>query len=73
MVQAAIEGQGVALVASISAIKALDEGLLIQPFESHIPLDHSFYFIYPKAKSNLARIQVFREWLLSEAREINQK
>lgn len=66
LVQAAIEGQGVALVASISARKALDEGLLIQPFESHIPLDNSYYFIYPKAKTKLPRIVAFRKWLLEE-------
>ena len=67
LVQAAIEGQGVALVASISAKKALDEGLLIRPFESSIPLDNSYYFIYPKVKSKLPRIQAFRKWLLDEA------
>ncbi len=66
LVQAAIEGQGIALVASISARKALDDGLLIQPFESHIPLDDSYYFVYPKDKSKLPRIIAFREWLLEE-------
>jgi len=66
LVQAAIEGQGVALVASISARKALDDGLLIQPFKSHIPLDNSYYFVYPKIKSSLPRIVAFREWLLDE-------
>jgi len=72
LVQAAIEGQGVALVASISASKALEEGLLIQPFESQISLDHSYYFICSKAKSKLPRIQAFRTWLLDEVAETNR-
>ncbi len=66
LVQAAIEGQGVALVASVSASKALEDGLLIQPFESRIPLDNSYYFVYPKMKSSLPRIVAFRKWLLEE-------
>ncbi|MEE9446120.1 MAG: transcriptional regulator GcvA [Cocleimonas sp.] len=68
LVQAAIEGQGVALVASISAQKALKEGLLVQPFDSGLPLEHSYYFIYPKEKADLPRIQLFREWLLKEVK-----
>lgn len=69
LVQAAIEGQGVALVARISAAKAIKDGLLVQPFDSHIPLDNSYYFIYPKAKANLPRIRAFRNWLLEEVKE----
>ena len=67
LVQAAIEGQGVALVASISARKALKDGLLIQPFVSHIPLDNAYYFLCSKVKSNLPRVEAFRRWLLDEA------
>ena len=66
MVQAAIDGQGVGLIASVSAQQALKDGKLIQPFQSYIPLDDSYYFVYPKNKSNLKRIQAFREWLLNE-------
>lgn len=66
MVQAAIDGQGVGLIASISAQQALKDGRLIQPFQSFIPLDDSYYFVYPKSKSNLKRIQSFRTWLLNE-------
>ena len=69
LVQAAIEGQGVALVASISAQKAIKEGLLVQPFDSGLPLEHAYYFIYPKAKADLLRVQVFRQWLLEEVRK----
>ena len=72
LVQAAIEGQGVALVASVSANKALKEGLLVQPFKSPILLDHSFYFICSRAKSKLPRIQAFRKWLLSEADKVTK-
>lgn len=66
LVQAAIEGQGVALVASVSADKAIKEGLLISPFKCNIPLDDSYYFICSKMKSNLPRVKVFRNWLLTE-------
>ena len=69
LVQAAIEGQGVALVASISAQKALKEGLLVQPFDSGLPLEHAYYFIVPKAKIHLPRIQLFRKWLLEEVKK----
>jgi LysR family glycine cleavage system transcriptional activator len=69
LVQAAIEGQGVALVASISAQKAIKEKLLVQPFDSGLPLEHAYYFISSKEKSNLKRVQSFRQWLL---KEVNQ-
>ena len=68
LVQAAIEGQGIALVASISAQKALKDGLLVQPFDSGLPLEHAYYFIYPKAKASLSRVLVFRNWLLEEVK-----
>ena len=66
LVQAAIEGQGIALVASISAQKAIKEGLLVQLFDTGLPLEHAYYFIYPTEKSVLKRVQVFRKWLLEE-------
>ena len=69
MVQAAIDGQGIGLIASISAQQALKDGRLVQPFQSYIPLDDSYYFLYPKNKSNISRIQAFRTWLLDEINE----
>lgn len=68
-VEAAIQGQGVALVGS--AIHSLDlkEGHLVKLFESAIPLGFSYYLVCSKAKSKQPRIQAFREWLLKEVKK----
>lgn len=68
VVQAAVEGQGVALIGSVIAEDDLAAGHLVRPLEHTIPLNFAYYLVYPKSKANLPRVAAFREWLLEEAK-----
>lgn len=68
VVQAALDGQGVALVGSVAAHNDISKGRLVKLFEQSIPLEFSYYFVCSKAKSRQSRIQLFRRWLLEEVK-----
>jgi len=67
VVQAAAEGQGVALARSVLAAGDLAAGRLVQPFNVSIPYDLAYYLVCPEATADRPKIQRFREWLLAEA------
>jgi LysR family glycine cleavage system transcriptional activator len=70
-VEAAIRGQGVALVGDVIVSNELASGQLIKLFEdTDIPLNFSFYLVYSKTKATLQRIQSFRTWLLNEVNNV---
>jgi LysR family glycine cleavage system transcriptional activator len=67
VVQAAAEGQGVALARRVLAAGDLAAGLLVQPFEVSLPHDLAYYLVSPEATAEQPRIRAFRAWLLAEA------
>ena len=71
LVEAAIRGQGVALVGDVVVNEELKSGQLVKLFvDTDIPLKFSYYLIYSNARSNLPRIQIFRQWLLDEVKKV---
>jgi LysR family glycine cleavage system transcriptional activator len=67
VIDAAIDGQGVALARTTLAAWDLINGRLVRPFPVSLPLSKTYWVICPKATSNLPKIVTFREWLLAEA------
>lgn len=68
VVQAAIEGQGVALGRSVMVRDDLASGRLIRPFgQLKSALALAYYVVYRPECGELAKVQAFREWLLAEA------
>lgn len=67
VLQAAIDGQGVALGRLTLAAQALKSGHLVQPFKIELPNDYSYWLVYPRASSERPDIKAFRAWLRSEA------
>ncbi|RED49119.1 transcriptional regulator GcvA [Aestuariispira insulae] len=67
VLQAAIDGQGVALGRSILAQRALRSGQLVKPFDLTLPSDYAYYFVCPEAAFDRPKTKAFREWLFSEA------
>ena len=67
VVQAAVEGQGIALIGSVTAKAGLASGYLIRPLEHTILLKNAYYLVYPKSKAKLHRVSSFRKWLIAEA------
>ena len=66
---AAADGQGVALARSALAAWDLIVGRLVRPFELSLPVPYAYWIVCPKATAKLPKIIVFRDWLLSEAAE----
>ena len=66
-VQAAIDGQGVALGRTALVGDDLLAGRLVRPFEQVIPADIAYWIVCPKGTAGRPKIAAFREWLLGEA------
>jgi LysR family glycine cleavage system transcriptional activator len=69
VIDAAINGQGIALARTTLAAWDLLNGRLVRPFPDSLPLSKTYWIICPKATSNVPKIVTFRNWLLSEAAE----
>lgn len=67
VVQAAIDGMGVALGRSTLAASALASGLLVRPFELKISIDPAYYIVCPPENYDRPKVKAFREWLVEEA------
>ena len=66
-IDAAVDGQGVALARSALAAWDLSAGRLIRPFALSLKVPYSYWIVCPKPTANLPKIATFREWLLAEA------
>lgn len=67
MLQAAVEGNGVALSFTALAERELSAGLLIKPFELRLLPDAWYYVISPVASADLPKAAAVRNWILHEA------
>lgn len=72
MLEAAVAGHGVALMAATLAQPYLDEGRLVRPFAEDCP-DRSFYIVAPPAVQEKPAIMDFIRWLLRCTRQNGQK
>src|SRR5262249_25070747 len=66
---AAVDGQGVAVARSALAAWDLIAGRLVRPFELALPVSYAYWIVCPKATAHLPKIDTFRDWLLAEAAE----
>lgn len=67
VIDAAIDGQGIALARTTLAASDLISGRLVRPFDEELRLSKTYWIICPKATTTLPKIALFRDWLLSEA------
>jgi LysR family transcriptional regulator, glycine cleavage system transcriptional activator len=67
LIDAAAEGQGVALARTTLAAWDLRHGRLVVPIEVSLPLENTYWIVYPKLAAGDARIVTLRDWLLAEA------
>jgi len=67
-VQAALDGQGVALVGDVLVEDHLATGRLIRPFDVNLsqPLAFSYYLLSALDSVGQPKIEAFRSWLLRE-------
>lgn len=67
VLQAAIEGQGIALSRGELAARDLEEGRLVKPFDLPLPIEVAYYVISPESIADWPKVAAFREWILAEA------
>ena len=67
LIDAAIDGQGVALARTTLAAWNLMNGRLARPFDLGLKLAKTYWIVCPKATSMKPKIATFRDWLLAEA------
>jgi LysR family glycine cleavage system transcriptional activator len=67
IIDAAVDGQGIALARTTLAAWDLISGRLVRPFSDTLPLSKTYWIVCPKATSSLPKITMFRDWLLGEA------
>ena len=72
LLDAAIEGQGVALGRSALVAADLAAGRLVKPFDISLPFELTHYLVCPEATADRPRIAAFRAWLLAEAKAHEQ-
>ncbi|MBI3994270.1 MAG: transcriptional regulator GcvA [Candidatus Lambdaproteobacteria bacterium] len=69
MLDAAIDGQGVAISREILVADDLARGLLVAPFGRLQVHDWDFFVVCPLSMADLPKIVAFREWIMEEARK----
>ncbi|MHA1566284.1 MAG: LysR substrate-binding domain-containing protein, partial [Alphaproteobacteria bacterium] len=67
VVQAAVNGQGVALGRTPLIEAELAQGKLVKPFDMSMSANYAHYIVCPLATADQPKIVAFREWLLDQA------
>ena len=68
-IDAAVDGQGVALARTALAAWDLISGRLVRPFGPAMPVAFAYWVVCPKTTTRLPKIVAFNEWLQAEAAE----
>ena len=68
-IDAAVDGQGIALARTALASSDLISGRLVRPFPQSLEVPYAFWIVCPKSAADLPKISTFRSWLLKEAED----
>lgn len=66
-IDAAVDGQGVALARTALAAWDLIAGRLVKPFAVSLKVPYAYYIVCPKVTADRPKIATFRNWLLAQA------
>ena len=67
VIEAAVNGRGVALAKRTLAQADLDAGRLVAPLQIATAVDFAYYLVHPKAKGRLPQVKAFVAWITAEA------
>src|SRR5262245_38595762 len=67
LIDAAVDGQGVALARTTLAAWDLLHSRLVVPVEVSLPLENTYWIAYPKLAAREPKVIALRDWLLAEA------
>jgi LysR family glycine cleavage system transcriptional activator len=66
-IDAAVDGQGIAMARTALASWDLIAGRLVRPFPQALEAPYAFWIVCPKSAAELPKISAFRNWVLKEA------
>jgi LysR family transcriptional regulator, glycine cleavage system transcriptional activator len=69
LIDAAVDGQGVALARTTLAARDIIDGRLVRPVDVSMRMANTYWIVCPSATSDVPKIAAFRGWLLAEAAE----
>ena len=69
LIDAAVDGQGIALARTALAAWDLINGRLVRPIDVSLRMSNTYWIVCPKATSSVPKIATFRKWLSAEAAE----
>ena len=69
LIDAAVDGQGVALARTTLAAWDLIHGRLVRPVDVSLRMANTYWIVCPAATADVPKIATFRDWLLAEAGE----
>ena len=67
LIDAAVDGQGIALARTALAAWDLINGRLVRPVDVSLRMSKTYWIVCPKVISGVPKIATFRDWLLAEA------
>ena len=65
-ISAALAGQGVVLVSTLTVQDDLKAKRLVQPFDIVIPSNSAFWVVTPERMADRPKVAAFRQWVLNE-------
>ena len=68
--QAAVCGQGAALLPRFLIAQELAEGSLVQLFGDALVSADAYYLVYPEARAQTPQVMAFRDWLLAQCDDL---
>jgi len=69
LIDAAVDGHGIALARTTLAAWDLINKRLVRPFPIALPLSKLYWIVCPKVTAGLPKLVAFRDWLLGQANE----
>jgi LysR family glycine cleavage system transcriptional activator len=67
VIEAAVNGRGVALAKQTLAQADIDAGRLVAPLQIATAVDFAYYVVHPKTKGRLPQVKAFVAWLQQES------
>ncbi|HTK36362.1 MAG TPA: transcriptional regulator GcvA [Caulobacteraceae bacterium] len=69
VIEAAMNGRGVALAKRTLAQADIDAGRLVAPLQINTAVDFAYFVVHPKAKGRLPQVKAFVKWMEAQAAE----
>jgi LysR family transcriptional regulator, glycine cleavage system transcriptional activator len=69
LIDAAVDGQGIALARTALAAWDIINGRLVRPIDVSLKMPNTYWIVCPKATASVPKIATFRKWLLAESSE----